>query len=264
MISNLDLPQHSRFIDLETLQQIANFQERKDLKFLLPASSLGELWGSLLPNYRVLGNPSLHWFPYKTTYFDTPQWDCYLQHHQGKGNRFKIRIREYLHSGNSYLEIKSRDIHGITSKHREILIEGSENRWLLNYSRGWTWEQFHPVLSIHVKRQTWVKDDGSERITIDSDMRFQSATTATKTAEKEPWIEHLNYPNWVIVEIKSMKHRSELTRKLLELGGRPDSLSKYCWAVSALNLHSKKNLFLPHLKYISNHNVTHELADFQS
>ena len=259
MIMSLALPENLKTIDLDTLQQLANFQERKDLKFLLPTDKIPAFWQALQPNHRLLTNNTTNWFSYQTVYYDTQAMDCYLNHHQGKGNRFKIRVRKYLNSDSVYLEIKQRNVHGITHKHREIFHSSSFNDWILPFTAGVSWNHFNPILSMDVDRQTWVKENGLERITIDCNLAFQPSLSM-KSDEINVPTKRIHYPQWAIIEIKSYKSYSELTSMLLRLGAKFNSLSKYCWAVSALNIHPKKNLFLPHLKYLNNHNPAHELA----
>jgi hypothetical protein len=47
--------------------------------------------------------------PYLTLYFDTESFDNYIAHHNGKRPRFKIRMRKYVSSGFSFLEVKEKD-----------------------------------------------------------------------------------------------------------------------------------------------------------
>ena len=57
---------------------------------------------------------------YKSLYYDTEDWKFYLDHHNGRVNRNKIRFREYVGSKLTFLEIKLKNNKGKTIKKRNI------------------------------------------------------------------------------------------------------------------------------------------------
>ena len=61
---------------------------------------------NLQDKYKVLEIDGRRIFNYKTIYLDTHEYMMYLQHHNNKLNRYKIRIREYSDTSSKYLEIK--------------------------------------------------------------------------------------------------------------------------------------------------------------
>ncbi|MBT4478083.1 MAG: VTC domain-containing protein, partial [Flavobacteriales bacterium] len=87
---------------------------RTDTKFVFNFSRLPEFLEKLSPFYKVLlidGN-LIH--DYKSLYFDTEDRKFYIEHHNRRVNRNKIRFREYVGSGLTFLEIKLKNNKGKT------------------------------------------------------------------------------------------------------------------------------------------------------
>ena len=82
---------------------------RTDTKFAFSSSKLPQLLSSMLPFYRILNinNKLIH--NYKSLYYDTSENKFYLDHHNNRVNRNKIRFREYVDSGLVFLEIKTKN-----------------------------------------------------------------------------------------------------------------------------------------------------------
>ncbi len=55
---------------------------------------------------------------YRTLYFDTPDFELYLLHVNGRADRYKVRSREYTDTHLSYLEVKHRTPKDRTIKER--------------------------------------------------------------------------------------------------------------------------------------------------
>lgn len=91
---------------------------RVDTKYVLSTAHLQELLESVGHAYRVLSINSIRLSTYSTLYFDTPDHECYRQHHNGKLNRRKFRMRQYQSSGACFLEVKAKDNKGRTKKQR--------------------------------------------------------------------------------------------------------------------------------------------------
>ena len=51
-------------------------------------------------------------------YFDTDDYEMYRMHHAGRTVREKIRVRTYLDSLDTFLEVKNKNNHGRTKKKR--------------------------------------------------------------------------------------------------------------------------------------------------
>jgi len=82
--------------------------ERIDTKFVIHGQQLQGFLAEMSAHYNVLmiGGQSLH--PYETLYFDTPEYQLYMMHHNGKRHRFKLRCRKYVNSGISFFEVKTK------------------------------------------------------------------------------------------------------------------------------------------------------------
>jgi len=96
----------------------AELMERSDLKFAITFSDLLSLLPSLINEYRVLEIKDKRLFEYDTLYYDTPDYQLYRMHHNGKMNRFKVRRRTYVDSDINFLEAKIKNNKGVTNKLR--------------------------------------------------------------------------------------------------------------------------------------------------
>ena len=79
---------------------------RSDTKFAFKFSKLPELLNQMMPFYKVLEINGKFIHDYKSLYFDTDDRKFYLDHHNGRVNRNKVRFREYVGSDLTFLEIK--------------------------------------------------------------------------------------------------------------------------------------------------------------
>jgi hypothetical protein len=91
---------------------------RTDTKFAFKANKMPLLLKKLLPFYRVLAIDGKLIHDYKSLYYDTDDRKFYLDHHNGRVNRNKIRFREYVGSKLTFLEIKLKNNKGKTIKKR--------------------------------------------------------------------------------------------------------------------------------------------------
>ena len=99
-------------------QMQARLMNRVDTKFLVPAYLLDACLRGLEHHYSILEIDGRRRFTYDTLYFDTPERQLYLDHHNGKLNRFKLRIRHYRETGDSFLEVKKKNNRERTIKNR--------------------------------------------------------------------------------------------------------------------------------------------------
>lgn len=99
-------------------QRAVSLPYRFDIKFLLPVTFLPELLRHFASSHSILQYSGHRVFTHQNTYFDTPDWDLYSQHHNGKLNRFKYRHRRYLETKLEFLEIKVKTNKRRTRKQR--------------------------------------------------------------------------------------------------------------------------------------------------
>ena len=103
-------------ITLEEIDTI-NLMDRIDTKFIVPISVLYELL-EVVSDYYVLEINGFRNSLYDTTYFDTINYDMFMDHAYDIENRQKIRVRKYLCNDLKFLEIKTKVDEGRTLKKR--------------------------------------------------------------------------------------------------------------------------------------------------
>lgn len=105
-------------IGLTALNAEAALQTRLDRKYVIAADRLDEVLDRVAGLTRVLEIDGQRTFAYRSVYFDTPSFDSYLGAARRRPDRFKVRIRTYLDTGDCWVEVKLRDRLGKTVKHR--------------------------------------------------------------------------------------------------------------------------------------------------
>ncbi len=222
---------------LEDMKQIA-FNERIDIKYFFSLKLLPWLISEIEHEYRILKVEETIIQPYKTVYYDTPELKLYLDHHNGKLNRYKLRKRLYIANNISFAEIKFKSNKGITFKKRvstdrnlEVLTD--EDRAFFGKNTNLSENELHPQATNYFNRITLVNKSEKERITMDFNLRLERNGTEA------------NLGNLVIAEVK--KHRTEpvtlIETKLNELGIKSSSFSKYCTAIAMIEDQTKNNNF---------------------
>lgn len=225
-------------VGLSETTQKAALLDRSDSKYVMSANQLEEALDTCRSRYRILEINGSRSFQYDTVYFDTPDLRFYHEHHAGKQDRRKVRIRKYLNSGTSYLEVKHRHNKGNTVKSRKILdVHTSEDISVLAdpaFSAAGTLpvEQLHAVISISYERITLVDLLHAERVTIDRHIVFQ----------RENEIRSMG--SIIIAEIKQHRKKPSFFRQQMrKMNIREGSVSKYCMGTLLLNAHVKRNRF---------------------
>jgi len=230
-------------ITLEDLKKSdAQLLNRKERKFLMTRDQFSELLTCLSGSYRVLEIDHSRTSRYSTEYYDTDSFLTYLQHHNGKANRYKLRVRHYLSSGDSYLEIKEKQNTGTTTKRRipvesDAALSEPAPEAFLTSTFPYDYREFHPVLTTEYTRVTLVARNHPERITFDVNLTFH-----TDVCE-------YSYPDVVVGEIK---HNCPLRESpagavLHMMGIRNTSFSKYCTGISLNYAEVKHNRFKKNL-----------------
>lgn len=225
------------FINLKELNK-AKLMNRLDNKFLLNLNQLESLLPELKEHYDVLeinGSPIQNYTSY---YYDTKDLDMYMDHHNRRANRYKVRQRIYNNSGDSFFEIKCKNNKGFTKKIR-IETEKAHSRIHSKYfdfiSKNTPYHplQLRRVMENNFDRFTLTNHKRNQRITID--------TGITCWCGDKP----LELPNLVVAEVKST--RNDIDKTIFNLfqqnGIHPGSMSKYSLGMAMLNPQLKQNLF---------------------
>lgn len=211
---------------------------RTDTKFVFHTSKLPELLNLSRESYKVLQIGENLDFQYNSLYYDTKKLDLYLDHHNGKRPRFKVRFREYVETGTTFLEVKRKTNKNRTRKSR-IEVEKTEME-LSGLSIEYIEKQaplqasiLKPALWTIFRRITLVGKSSPERITIDFELSF-------KQGNKEKQL-----PFYTICEVKrdSFSGHSDFIKTLRDLSIFPGNSSKYCLGTVLLNEHVKNNRF---------------------
>ena len=84
-------------ITLKEMDAVA-LLNRIDTKFVLTNRQLLDALAAVQQDYRVLSVNGQRLNHYRTLYFDTPDFDLYRLHVNGRADRYKVRTREYTDS----------------------------------------------------------------------------------------------------------------------------------------------------------------------
>jgi hypothetical protein len=225
--------------DKTTLAEMnsVSLMKRVDTKFILKEPQLLEVLSKLYDDYKILEIDQERLMKYSTLYFDSENKKCFKDHHNGKLNRYKIRMRKYLVSDICFLEIKKKNNLGITNKIRRQIKDFETN--LTSESKDFITESkinnllLEPSLYNNFSRMTLVNKNESERITIDVDLSFSFGTDEKK------------FDKLVVVEIKQEGKRLNTTinRALKSMSILPTNFSKYCIGISNIIDDIKSNRF---------------------
>jgi len=207
--------------------------EEKLLQILDDAASQGYR-ACIIKGERVTG--------YDSVYYDTPSLEMYINHHNGRKVRQKVRVRTYQVTGVTFLEIKRKNNKGRTRKVR-IPVDGSyamhfgdieEAAAFLRENSWYTIDRISPELSTIFRRITLVNPAKTERLTIDTSLRFVNYRTG----------EEASLGNGVIIELKQDGHAaSQMKGILLSHRVHPFSVSKYCIGTALTEPSVKKGRF---------------------
>lgn len=93
-------------VSLKGLDERAALLRRIDHKYAVSAEAFARLTDRLLRDHQVLEIDGQRAFAYSTTYFDTPELRCFVDHVEGRLPRFKARSRLYEDTGKCAFEVK--------------------------------------------------------------------------------------------------------------------------------------------------------------
>lgn len=224
---------------------------RSDEKYLCRIDQLPDLLKSAQLDFQVLENVGKRIFGYESMYLDTPGHEMYLAHHNGKLNRYKVRIREYQETGEAFFEIKFKNNKRETGKKRTAINSdrdyGSTNiRTFMKKHSPYAPEMLQPVLYSSFKRITLVNKMLAERITIDLIPSWRHEDRSASLQQV------------VILEVKSSRPSgaSGFGYLLREARIMPRRISKYCIGTALLYPEIKHNQFKSKLLQLNKLNKT--------
>ena len=206
---------------------------RIDTKYAVASTTLPAILAAAQDDYYVQEIDGRRIATYDTRYYDTDTLDMYIRHHDRQLVRQKIRVRQYVDSRLTFLEIKRKNNKGRTKKKRmevpgldilgTTLGHTKREMWsvedyIADKSR-YTWEMIRPRLQTLFKRITLVNKQKTERLTIDMDLQWNNLVTGIRKT----------YPDLVILELKRDGDTvSPMSEIMNTLRIRPFKISKYC------------------------------------
>ncbi len=239
-------------ITLPQLNSKAAMLNRLDNKYIVAAAVLRQALPQLAGHFDILEIAGKRDFTYLTCYFDDREFTSYFEHHNGRRQRCKVRVRKYADMRQCFIEVKLKDKRGITVKKRldhpyekyGELDARAEEFIRLTYAEfyGRKFElELRPLLEISYQRVSLVAKNGGERMTIDFGLSFAGVDRSHAIDERV-----------VIVETKSANGNGIADKLLRELHQHPTKrCSKYCIGAATLGLVGKHNNFLPVLRKVN-------------
>lgn len=224
-----------------TLEQMSSIRlmNRTDTKFVTNKTTLVRLLRKAQGKYHAQEIEGNRVANYRTIYWDTDDHFFYTEHHNGRAPRQKVRVRTYLDSDITFLEVKTKNNHARTKKKRimvpapDRLVEAGSDAFLQGLvQRGL--DDMHPTVQNRFQRITLVNYAKTERLTIDFNVCFKNFETGRCADTGE----------LVIIELKRDGNCfSPVLDILRELRVKPSGFSKYCIGSVLTNSGLKRNMF---------------------
>ena len=254
-----DIVQTFEPISLAQMESV-KLMNRIDTKYAVPMSVLPLILEAAKADYFVQEIDGKRIATYDTMYFDTESLDMYIRHHDRQLVRQKIRIRRYVDSDLTFLEIKRKNNKGRTSKKR-IIVPGfnitADTPSVLKHKRKedeavtvasfidaksrYEWAEISPHLWTKFHRITLVNKAKTERLTIDLDLVWENVVSGEKKT----------FEDLVIIELKRDGNvPSKMTHIMLDLRIHPLKISKYCIGTALTTPDIKKNRFKSKIRKI--------------
>lgn len=237
-------------ISLEEMNSV-KLMNRIDTKYLAHFTTFTEVLNRISKYYYVQENCCSRVAQYQTIYYDTFDHQFYLQHHNGKATRNKIRVRKYCDTNQLFCEIKMKSNKGRTKKKRvEIPNDQFYDFKNNNIVQQLIQKEIHvdssllfPSLENQFKRITLVNFEKTERLTIDFDIHFINHETNIER----------NIHDLVIIELKQEgRSSSPFKQIMLDFPIYQKSFSKYCIGTVVTNPIIKSNNFKSRIRFIEN------------
>jgi len=233
---------------------------RIDTKYAVPISILPHILQAAQSDYYAQEINGRRIATYDTMYYDTDSLDMYIRHHDRQLVRQKIRVRQYVDSALTFLEIKRKNNKGRTKKKR-IVVPGfditADTPSVLKHKKGadepvtvksfidaksrYEWSEISPHLWTKFHRITLVNKAKTERLTIDMDLVWDNVVSG----------EAKTYPELVIIELKRDGNvPSKMTDIMLAHRIHPFKISKYCIGTALTTPGIKANRFKKKIRLI--------------
>ena len=246
-------------ISLAQMESV-KLMNRIDTKYAVPLSLLPAILEAAMADYYVQEIDGKRIATYDTMYYDTESLDMYIRHHDRQLVRQKIRVRQYVDSNLTFLEIKRKNNKGRTKKKRIVVPDfaiTAETPSVLKHKRRadeevtvesfintksrYRWSDISPHLWTKFQRITLVNKAKTERLTIDMNLVWENVVSG----------ESKTFPELVIIELKRDGNvASCMTDIMLSLRVKPLKISKYCIGTALTTPGLKRNRFKKKIRSI--------------
>ena len=234
-------------ISLEQMSAI-RLMNRTDCKYLANEAQVESLLRMAVGEYMVQEIDGKRVSEYRTTYLDDEFNTMYLNHHNGRATRQKVRVRTYVDTDASFFEVKLKNNHGRTKKKRieltgadTYVADGAAEFLAQHAMLDIPLSAMQPKISNHFRRITLVNNAQTERLTIDHDLSFHNEVSGLDRT----------MDNLVVIEVKRDGNTySPILDILRELRIFPCGFSKYCIGMALTLPGIKRNLFNDRIRRI--------------
>lgn len=219
-------------ISLKELDEV-KLMNRVDTKFAFSMDELETILPELAKEYNCLAINNSKIQTYKSLYFDDDKFSFLRAHHNGRVNRFKVRIRNYVESNLFFLEIK----HKIKKRTDKLRIKMNDftnhfDNTQTDFIQGVLQKQIDlvPVLWNEFQRITLSGKRMNERLTLDLHLNFNQDDS------------NFDMNNVVIAELKqaNLDRNSPFYQIMKKHCVRPMRVSKYC--VGLYSIHGQQKI----------------------
>ena len=234
-------------ISLDEMSSI-RLMNRIDTKYLASEDQLKQLLLMAQGEYMVQSINGVRQSEYSTQYLDDRFNTMYLNHHNGRLTRQKVRIRTYVDTGDYFFEIKLKNNHGRTKKKRihltgaDTYVQDGAAQFLEEHAMlSIPLSDLNPKVANHFKRITLVNNAKTERLTIDRAISFHNNETGLDKS----------MDRLVVIEVKRDGNTYSPIQDLLrEVRIFPSGFSKYCIGMALTTPGIKRNLFNDRIRKI--------------
>ena len=229
-------------ISLDDMSAV-KLMNRVDTKYVADDLTVAKLFSLIKDDYYVQEIDGKRVAAYDSVYYDTADNHMYIIHQDKKLKRDKLRIRNYVDTGNYFCEVKHKNNHGRTKKKRievgagvfaDLKSDPEVREFVEKQLPDYNFDGFVKKLSTSFDRVTVVNKGKTERITIDFNVRFHNFDNGNESG----------IAPLIIMELKRAGRCESIFQKtLFELRVKPLSISKYCIGRALTDKTLKQNRF---------------------